>query len=107
MTGGPIVIAGGSGLIGQALAASLADAGRDVVILTRAPPRAVGVGRAAAWAPSRAGAPIPALEGASAVVNLAGRNVSTGWTQAARRELRDSRLQSSRAVGAAFARCDS
>src|SRR5690606_20792525 len=51
--------------------------------------------------------PIPALEGASAVVNLAGRNVNTRWTQVARRELRDSRVQSSRAVGAAIARCDS
>src|SRR5690606_36805305 len=80
---------------------------RDVVILTREPSRRVGVGRAAAWDPSRAGAPIPALEGASAVVNLAGRNVNTRWTQAARRELRDSRVQSSRAVGAAIARCDS
>jgi NAD dependent epimerase/dehydratase family enzyme len=45
------------------------------------------------------------LEGADAVINLAGRSVNCRYNAANRREILDSRLQSTRAVGEAIARC--
>ena len=106
------VVAGGSGLIGSALAAELAAAGHDVVVLTRAPGRAsaaVSGVREVGWDGRSIGPWAAEVDGAAAIVNLAGENLAGGrWTEARKRRLRSSRLEPARvlveAIGRARAR---
>ena len=81
-----IVIAGGTGFLGQPLAAALAADGHDVVLLSRRGPRrgAIGV-RTVAWTPDGTAGPWAAeIDGAGAVVNLAGESIAARrWTRRA------------------------
>src|SRR5699024_3146744 len=84
-----IAITGSSGLIGTQLAALLETGGHTVRRMVRED--RVGPGEIP-WGP-KAGQLAPAvLEGVAVVVNLAGRSIATRWTPAARREIRDSRI---------------
>ena len=96
-----IVIAGGSGLVGQALAERLSKRGDDVVVLTR-DPAAVRTGRGVAWGGSDHGWKAE-IRDASAVVNLAGSGIADKrWTEQRKKELRESRVVSTRALAAAM-----
>ena len=89
-----VVVGGGSGLIGRALVASLLADGAEVAVLSRRPSRSSGPGRAIGW--EAAGAE---LEGADAVVNLAG--VSLGgprWTSGRKAVIRASRVDTTRTL---------
>ncbi len=104
-----VVVAGGTGMIGTALTAALAGAGHEVVVLTRRAPADVrglpGGVSAARWSvgagPSGwAGV----LDGASAVVNLAGASVGARpWTAGRRREILESRVRATSALVAGLA----
>jgi uncharacterized protein len=97
-----VVITGGSGLIGRALARELGGAGHDVVILTRDPGRAGTLppgARAARWDGRTAQGWVPLLDADTAIVHLAGESVAQGrWTEAKKRRIRDSRVVSGQAV---------
>jgi hypothetical protein len=98
-----IVLSAASGLIGSALAASLASDGISVTRLVRRAPGAPGEVR---WDPMvKAGDLDPAvLSGADAVVHLSGAPVAGGrWTQARKQVLRDSRIISTTAITEAIA----
>lgn len=96
-----VVIAGGTGLIGRALAAACASRGYAAVVLSRRP--APGDPPSFVWDGANSGPWQEALEGADAVVNLAGENVAAGrWTPARKKALRDSRINSTRALVAAI-----
>jgi uncharacterized protein len=92
------VLAGGSGFLGRALAGELLAQGHEVVILTRAPRSAIE----RAWDGATLGDWVRELEGAQALVNLTGRNVDCRYTQANRREIIDSRVNSVQVLGRAF-----
>jgi len=97
-----IVITGGTGLIGGALAREMGTAGHDVVVLTRDPDRAgtlpPGV-RAARWDGRTAQGWSSLLEADTAIVHLAGESVAQGrWTAEKKRRIRDSRVVSGAAV---------
>ena len=97
-----VVITGGSGLIGRAVAAPLAADGHDVVLLSRDPARVrglpAGVG-AARWDGLTAAEWEPLLERGAAVLNLAGEGVAAGrWSEERKRRIRDSRVDAGRAV---------
>jgi len=101
---GRVVVSGGTGLIGGRLAAEMAAAGHDVVVLTRDPDGAElppGV-RAAAWDAETAAGWGELADGALGVVHLAGEPIAGRWTEAKKRRIRDSRVRSSRAVLAAI-----
>ncbi|MBS2962933.1 TIGR01777 family oxidoreductase [Actinocrinis puniceicyclus] len=91
-----VVIAGSSGLIGSALTASLVADGHDVVRLVRRPPAAATPGShvtEARWDPAAVHLSASALDGADAVVNLAGAGVGDHrWTPAYKQRVRDSRV---------------
>lgn len=95
-----IVVAGGSGALGSALCTSLADAGHDVVVLTRRPGR--GPHREVAWDGRTVGPWADELDGA-AVVNLAGELVDRRPTPANIELLTRSRVEPTRALAAAAA----
>jgi uncharacterized protein (TIGR01777 family) len=96
----PIVIAGGSGFIGNALAKEFVAAGRPVVILTRKPrARSDGVAELR-WDGENPGDWIKSLEGAAAVVNLTGRSINCRHTPEHLREIIASRVNSVKAIAA-------
>lgn len=97
-----IVIPGGSGQIGQVLARTFQAEGHDVVILCRSPQ--VGAGRVVPWDGRTVGTWAQEVDGAGAVINLAGRTVNCRYTAANLRQMRDSRVDSTRAVGEAIRR---
>ena len=105
MAAGRYILAGGSGLLGDALARSLTEDGAAVVVLTRSPTAYRGVGRAIAWDGEHVGEWAAELEGAAGVVNLTGRNVNTRWTAAARRDILLSRVASANVIAEAIRRC--
>lgn len=97
-----VIIAGGTGLIGRALAADLAADGRDVIVLSRSPERATGLPagvRAERWDGRTAQGWGHLADGADAIVNLAGENLAAGrWTPERRARIRESRLRAGAAV---------
>jgi hypothetical protein len=103
-----IVIAGGTGFLGRPLAHALAADGHEVVILTRGGTRGPGSapGRLVTWTPADGRAPWTAeLEGAGAVVNLAGESIGAKrWSTAQKQRILDSRLQATRSLAGAIAR---
>jgi uncharacterized protein (TIGR01777 family) len=95
------VIAGGSGFLGRALARALVSAGHDVVALTRGADRGPSSeGRAVSWTPDgRAGAWTREVDGAAAVVNLAGESIAARrWSAEQKRRIRDSRVLATRSL---------
>lgn len=98
-----IVIPGGTGQVGTVLARAFSGEGHDVVVLSRDPRPAPW--RTVRWDGETVGAWAAELEGADAVINLAGRSVSCRYTEANREEILQSRLRSTRAVGRAIAAC--
>ena len=101
-----VVLAGGSGFLGSKLRAQLERDGHRVVNLTRSPrPDRPGD---VPWQPDgSAGQLSTHLEGADAIVNLAGENIAgTFWSEARKAQLRNSRLLATRTIGRAIAACE-
>ena len=100
-----IILAGGSGFLGQALTRHFSALKWEVVVLTRqAKPRTDGV-KEVAWDGERVGAWAQELEGAEAVVNLCGRSVDCRYTAANRKVLLASRILPTQALGQAISSC--
>src|SRR5690242_15570827 len=99
---GGVAIAGATGLIGTTLAASCARDGIPVSALVRDTVRAADLLPSAtlhAWDATRGAPPIDALNGADVVVNLVGEPVADKrWTDARKKQLRDSRVVGTRAL---------
>jgi uncharacterized protein (TIGR01777 family) len=96
-----IVVAGGSGFLGEPLVRRLIARGNDVAVLTRNVAK-VRAGRGVEWDARTAGAWTSEVADADAVVNLAGENIGEGrWTESRKRELIESRLNATNAIVAA------
>ncbi|HEV7281923.1 MAG TPA: DUF1731 domain-containing protein [Pirellulaceae bacterium] len=103
---GPVVIAGGSGFLGVSLAHHLAEAGREVAILSRNLPRVKGPWKHVAWDARTLGAWSSTLEGSAGLVNLVGRTVDCIKTPDHRDEILRSRIEATRVLGAAMRAVD-
>ena len=104
-----VIVTGGTGFIGSALCRELLAAGHLPVVLSRDPQRALarlGAGvEAARWEPGRGGDWQQTLDGADAVINLAGESIAAGrWTAARKAAIRDSRVASTRSLVEAIGR---
>src|SRR5947207_6211587 len=97
-----VVIAGGTGFLGRLLVDELAGRGDEVVVLSRRDDAVPGA-RVVVWDGRTVCAWTREIDGADAVVNLAGRSVNCRYTAANLREMMDSRVDSTRAVGEAIA----
>lgn len=95
-----IVLPGGSGQVGTVLARAFHGNGHDVVVLSRDPRPAPW--RVVAWDAETRGSWTKELDGADVVVNLAGRSVNCRYGAENRRLILDSRVRSTRIVGAAI-----
>jgi len=100
-----IILAGGSGFLGSALADHFAAKRIEVVILTRNPRARAGLIRDAWWDGASLGEWVQELAGARALINLAGLSVNCRYHARNRKLLLDSRLNSTRVLGEAIARC--
>ena len=98
-----IVIPGGTGQVGTLLARAFHADGHEVVVLSRAARRDLPW-RVVAWDARTVGDWAAELEGADAVINLAGRSVDCRYGPENRRLIMDSRVDSTRAVGEAIRR---
>jgi uncharacterized protein (TIGR01777 family) len=96
-----IVLAGGSGFIGQSLAKALVVRGYEAVVLTRSPQKRTGF-QEVEWDGKHIGEWIKCLDGAEAVVNLTGRNVNCQHTPENLKEILESRVNSVSVLAAAF-----
>jgi hypothetical protein len=98
------VLAGASGFLGRPLVRSLLADGHDVVVLTRRPKHAASGHREVGWQPDGTAGPwAEVLDGADAVVNLAGESIAEGrWTPARKAAITESRLLSTRSLVAAI-----
>jgi len=105
MTSRKLVIAGGTGFLGQLIAPWFERRGWNVVILTRQPAHATSPGRAVAWNGRSIGNWAAELDGAEALVNLAGRSVNCRYHARNRAAILASRVDSTRVLGEAIARC--
>ena len=99
-----ILISGSSGLIGTALVGHLRNGGHTVVRLVRRP--ASGEGELT-WDPAAGTLAPSALEGVDAVINLSGAGIGDHrWTDDYKRELLDSRLQTTELLARSIAAAD-
>ena len=97
-----IVVAGGTGFIGEPLVRRLLARGDDVAVLTRNPAH-VAAGRPLQWDGRTQGAWSSEVAGADAVINLAGENIADGrWTAERKQRLVASRLDATGAIVAAL-----
>lgn len=104
MPSGTIVLAGGSGFLGRTLARWFGDRGCEIVVLTRQP-EGCWMGRPVAWDARTLGDWVGAIEGAAALINLAGRSVNCRYNARNRRAMMDSRVLSTRVLGEAVGAC--
>lgn len=107
-----IVVAGGTGFIGRALCAALSQEGHQVSILTRnsgRPTRLSGSNMVPVdWNGQDTGPWEQALEGADAVINLAGAPIADArWTPARKQLITDSRVLTTRLLVRALSRWSS
>jgi uncharacterized protein (TIGR01777 family) len=89
-----IVLAGGSGQIGQMLARYFQERGHNVTVLTRGPYTASW--QTVHWDGLHVGPWTETLSGADVCINLAGRSVNCRFTAANRAAVYDSRIQPTR-----------
>ena len=93
-----VILAGGSGFVGSALAPVLRIKGYEPLVLGRAATDLQWDGKTLGnWASE--------LDGAEAVINLTGKNINCRHTDENRREILRSRVDSVRVLGEAIARC--
>src|SRR5437016_5588914 len=97
-----VVIPGGSGFLGRALASHHHDAGHEVVVLSRHSAQGQPW-RAVEWDGKTVGPWAKEIDGADLVVNLAGRSVNCRYNEANKTEILASRVDSTRAIGEAIA----
>jgi uncharacterized protein len=103
-----VAVTGATGTIGRALVGALKQRGDDVTALSRNAERAqralqgtpgtgAGAVDVATWGEPKGGPPpLDALRGRDAVVNLLGEQIAQRWSDEAKREIRDSRIVSTR-----------
>ena len=102
-----VILAGGSGFLGQSLAHSLIGDGYEVVVLGRRYKRNNNfAGRFVEWDAKTLSDWNKELEGADALFNLTGRSVDCRYTKKNRELILNSRIDSTRVLGEAIKECE-
>jgi len=105
-----IVVTGGTGYVGQALVRRLSAAGRTITVLSRSAELPADLAAlpgvsAAVWDPTAVGDWVSALDGADALVHLAGRKaLGVRYTKRVKDEISTSRIRSTEVLVSALER---
>ena len=102
-----LIIAGGSGFIGKALTKFFTEKNCEVVILSRVENQSTYSNiRFVKWN-GKTVEPLwqQEIEGAEAVINLCGKSINCRFTEANKKELQSSRIDSTNAIGTAISLC--
>lgn len=102
---GRIVIAGGAGYLGRFVSRHFARQGYAVVVLSRRAAEPPPGARCVAWDGETPGDWQREVDGAAALINLAGRSVNCRYTARNRQAIYESRLRSTAVLGEAIAAC--
>jgi len=91
-----VLITGGTGMVGQALASTLIDKGYEVIVLTRAEKKSTRLHlNYAQWDIEKQWIDPNALQAADIIVHLAGESVATKrWSTKRKKQIQESRTQS-------------
>lgn len=100
-----IVLAGGTGFIGQYLAKYFSEKGFRIVILSRRPASRDNFAEYVQWDGKNRGEWSSTLEGAEALINLSGKSVNCRYTPANKEAILLSRTESTCALGEAIRSC--
>ncbi|WP_077309973.1 TIGR01777 family oxidoreductase [Terribacillus halophilus] len=92
-----VVLAGGTGFIGEYLANKFKDSGYEVIVISRKNPYF-------SW-DNKLGL-IKAVEGAELLINLAGKSVNCRYNEANKKEIMNSRVKTTTLLGEAVQACD-
>ncbi len=105
-----IIIVGATGLIGRQLVGVLIDGGYNPIVLSRNPPKArelfplrVNI---VFWDGKDDNVLMQLIDGAKAIVNLAGESIASRWTQKKKELILTSRINSTNAVVRAIKKCN-
>src|SRR5215218_2130484 len=99
-----IVLPAGTGQVGTVLARQFVADGHEVVVLSRK--AATLPWRVVEWDADKLGDWAKKIDGADVVINLAGRNVNCRYNDNTRREIMDSRVNSTRVIGEAIGQAE-
>ncbi len=99
-----IILAGGSGYLGNILATRFLAQQWEVIVLTRTPRGKVDGTKEVIWDAKSLGDWSRWLDGAEVIINLTGRSVDCRYNEKNRREILASRVDSTRVLGEAIAR---
>lgn len=100
-----LIIAGGTGFLGQALSAYFKNSYDEIVILSRSETKTEGKLRCLRWDARSQGDWCRELEGATAVINLCGKSVDCRYTEKNMALIFSSRLESTAVIGEAILAC--
>ncbi len=103
MAGKRVIVTGATGLIGKAVCKALQARGYDVVVFSRDPESArkkvPGAAEYVTWQPEEQGVWAGRVDGAWAIINLAGASVAgRRWNDEYKRQIRDSRVVGTRGL---------
>ncbi|MEP7366896.1 MAG: TIGR01777 family oxidoreductase [Acidobacteriota bacterium] len=102
-----ITLTGASGFIGNRLVSQLDARGHQLHLLGRAPKKGMlAAARFSIWDAATSEPPLESLEGADAVVHLAGEPVAQRWTADVKRRIRSSRIDSTNLLVSALAKVE-
>jgi len=101
-----VIISGGAGILGNALGMDLIQDGHDVIVLSRNPERvkdAPAGMQLVKWDGRTTQGWGSLVDGADAIVNLAGENLSAGrWTPSRKQRILESRVNAGKAIAQAI-----
>jgi uncharacterized protein len=100
-----IILAGGTGFLGKALAQKFIALDCEVIVLTRSPRERSDGAKEIAWDAKSLGDWTKLIDGAEVVINLVGKSVDCRYTEANRKIIIASRVDSTRILGKAIAQC--
>ena len=103
MNANRVILAGGSGFIGRALACEFSGRGFAVCVLTRSPRQRTDGVREIEWDGANVGPWTAQLEGAEALINLTGKSINCPHTPENLRAITESRINSVNVLAAACA----
>jgi len=97
-----VIITGGTGLIGKALCTALVNDQHSVIALSRNPDKSIGLlsgVRLEKWDGKTAAGWGALVDGADAIINLAGEGIADGrWSKERKKSIRESRINAGLAV---------